>query len=181
MQRMVPDEVILGLLMVQPTHGYVLLERFRSKAHLGRIWNMSTSQIYAVLKRLEEGRLVEGSFVEGHDAPSRKEYTITQLGKTQLFQWMDDPNPPTSIHRIRVMFLSRLYIAKLLDYPINQMLNTQIDVCERQKADLETKQAESKTEIEMLAIKYIIGQLNAALEWLSAVKSHSLSGYQNND
>lgn len=172
MKRLVPDEVILGLLMVQPTHGYELLERFKSNADLGRIWNMSASQIYAVLKRLEDGGLVEGSYVEGHDAPSRKEFAITGLGEKQLLEWLNDPNPPTSIHRIRVMFLSRLYIGNLLNHPMGQIIDAQIRVCERQKANLQGKQEQSTAEIETLAMRYIIGQLDAALEWLSEVRSH---------
>jgi DNA-binding PadR family transcriptional regulator len=53
MSSLTPDETILGLLAVQARHGYELLECFRSTYQPGRVWNLNTSHIYAVLKRLE--------------------------------------------------------------------------------------------------------------------------------
>ena len=170
MIRLVPDEVILGLLKQRPAHGYDLLERFKSKSHLGRIWNMSTSQLYAVLKRLEENGLIKGSQVDVQDAPARIEFSITEEGNKRLNAWLYDNNPPTSIHRIRVMFLSRLYIGFLLDLQLDEVIKAQIDVCEEQKSAFEEAQRQSSSEIETLANKYIIGQLDAALTWLYDVR-----------
>jgi DNA-binding PadR family transcriptional regulator len=50
----VPDELILGLLAAEPMHGYQILARFEAPSELGRVWTMSRSQVYAVLKRLEQ-------------------------------------------------------------------------------------------------------------------------------
>ena len=71
MPRLTPDEVVLGLLKAHPTHGYELLETFHDRAHLGRIWNMSTSQLYAVLKRLEEEGASTGHTIPREDAPTK--------------------------------------------------------------------------------------------------------------
>ncbi|NJL53976.1 PadR family transcriptional regulator [bacterium] len=60
MTQLVPDEVILGLLAVEACHGYQLLDHFRSPAALGRVWNLSTSQLYAVLKRLDRLGYIAG-------------------------------------------------------------------------------------------------------------------------
>jgi len=53
MATITPDETILGLLAVRERHGYDLLDCFRDPSQLGEVWNLSTSQLYAVLKRLE--------------------------------------------------------------------------------------------------------------------------------
>ena len=54
MSQLTPDETLLGLLAAQTRHGYELQECFRDPAQLGEVWNLSTSQLYAVLKRLEQ-------------------------------------------------------------------------------------------------------------------------------
>ena len=60
MSSITPDETILGLLAVRARHGYELLDCFRDPSQLGEVWKLSTSQIYAVLKRLESQGLTEG-------------------------------------------------------------------------------------------------------------------------
>ena len=60
MSTLTPDETILGLIAIQTCYGYELIETFRSSSELGDIWKMSTSQIYAVLKRLERVGLIDG-------------------------------------------------------------------------------------------------------------------------
>ena len=79
MQRPVPDEVLLGLIKAQPAHGYELQDRFKSKSDLGRIWTMSTSQLYAVLKRLGDEGLILGKKVAVKDAPSRNEVELSRI------------------------------------------------------------------------------------------------------
>jgi len=166
MNRLVPDEVILGLLKYQPTHGYDLLSQFQSREQLGRIWNMSTSQIYAVLKRLEDADFIDGHQIDVEDAPSRVVYRITALGEKCLSTWLLDPDPPTSIHRIRVLFLSRIYIARLLGEPVDQILNYQKAACSRQHQTLLKARDEVDSLFERLTLDYIIGQLNAVILWL---------------
>lgn len=166
MNRLVPDEVILGLLKAQPTHGYDLLSQFQSRQKLGRIWNMSTSQIYAVLKRLEDVDFIEGHQIDVDDAPSRVVYQITAHGENCLSTWLLDPDPPTSIHRIRVLFLSRIYIARLLDEPVDQILDYQKAACSRQYQTLLKAREEVDSLFERLTLDYIIGQLDSVIFWL---------------
>ena len=64
MTSLTPDDTLLGLLAAQAAHGYQLIHCFRDPAHLGEVWNLSVSQLYAVLKRLEQQRLIKGQQVE---------------------------------------------------------------------------------------------------------------------
>src|SRR5690606_23175949 len=105
----VPDETILGILAAEPQHGYQLLARFQSKADLGRVWTLSTSQLYAVLKRLEGQRAVRGKTRRSADAPPRREYAITAAGRRQLEAWLAETQLSASIRQVRVQFISRLY------------------------------------------------------------------------
>lgn len=175
MKHLTPDEVLLGLLKAQPAHGYELLEWFRSPQHLGRIWKMSTSQLYAVLKRLEESGLIAGRVLPGADAPSRTEYTLTKQGEARLMAWLDDPHPPISIHRIRVLFLSRLYIARLLNLPAQDIITRQLSTCEQNRQRLQTELAEVTTDIEALTLNYMVGQFDAVIAWLKDCQTSTLS------
>ncbi|MCB2210340.1 PadR family transcriptional regulator [bacterium] len=174
MKRLTPDEVLLGLLKAHPAHGYDLLERFRSPAHLGRVWNMSTSQLYAVLKRLERDGAITGREQPQPDAPPRTKYALTSRGEDRLAAWLADPAPPTSIHRIRVLFLSRLYIATLLGQPTERLIAHQLAVCEAQRETLQDKAADPASSVEALTLRFVIGQLNAAIAWIHEVEAHPL-------
>lgn len=166
MNRPVPDEVILGLLKAQPTHGYELLEYFRSPAKLGRIWTMSTSQLYAVLKRLSNNGDIVGRVLDVPNAPARIEYMITEGGDNKLKDWLYDPEPSASIHRIRILFLSRVYIANLLNMALEAIIAEQISSCQAQQEVFSALWADSKSEIEHLTLDFVINQLSAAINWL---------------
>ena len=155
------------MLQAKPAHGYELLERFRSPAHLGRIWTMSTSQLYAVLKRLEEDGAVVGQEVEVPDAPARVEYTVTPKGTQRLEAWLYEPNPSTSIHRIRVMFLSRVYVARLLTLDLNPLIAHQERVCRKQRQQIQAERGKASSAMERLTLDFVNGQLEAALAWLN--------------
>lgn len=166
MARPIPDEVVLGLLKAKPTHGYDLLEVFNSPAHLGRCWRMSTSQLYAVLKRLERNGSVCGKEVDVLNAPSRIEYEITDHGCQQLDNWLFELKPSASVHRIRVEFLSRIFIANLLNHPRDPIVKGQIASCERQRDRFHSQKQTCRSDMEALTLDFIINQLDAAINWL---------------
>jgi DNA-binding PadR family transcriptional regulator len=167
MNRPVPDEVILGLLKAQPAHGYELLECFRSHSHLGRIWTMSTSQLYSVLNRLSQQGAVAGRAYEGKNAPMRVEYEITELGEYRLSDWLYSAQPSASIHQIRVLFLSRIFIANLLDLPTEKIVTTQINACQALRDKFTEQSQANGSDIEVLALDFVVHQMNTAITWLT--------------
>lgn len=166
MSRPAPDPVILGLLKAQPSHGYELLEYFKATAQLGHSWTMSTSQLYAVLKRLERKGAIIGHEIAMQNAPPRFEYEITPEGTRLLETWLFDPVPSASIHQIRVFFLSRIYIANLLLYPIQGIVDAQIASCQQQRDQFIVQKQTSHSESEKLTLDYVINQLATAIDWL---------------
>lgn len=165
MKRPVPDEVILGLLKSNPSHGYDLLEIFQSYDQLGHVWTLSTSQLYAVLKRLEDSGAVEGKRIESVGAPDRVVYSVRGKGSEQLEAWLFDTTPSSSIHRIRVLFLSRLYIANLLGIGNQRIVENQRKVCELQLENYKNEKKKADTSFGKLTLDFIIGQLESALAW----------------
>lgn len=166
MSSLTPDETILGLLAAQGRHGYELLECFRSSHQLGRVWNLSVSQIYAVLKRLEREGSIVGHEVVSENAPPRTEYALTENGEKRLLVWLNEPHPSASIRCIRVEFLSRLYIAQQLSIPSDAVVRYQRDACTTQRDKLVSERHNAEPGIDLLALELHIGQLEAVLRWI---------------
>lgn len=77
---------LLALLYEKPRHGYELKTEFESLVE--GLWPLNAGQVYTTLDRLERDLLVKSL---GHDKKDRKQYTITQAGKEELWSWMEEP------------------------------------------------------------------------------------------
>jgi DNA-binding PadR family transcriptional regulator len=83
------EAAILGLLYEEPQYGYQLEKTIES-------WNMRNwapigfSSIYYVLKKLEKKELVESRLENVEGKPSRKVFTITQLGRQTMEEKVRD-------------------------------------------------------------------------------------------
>ncbi len=166
MNALTPDETILGLLAAQAQHGYQLLEAFQDPQRLGKVWKLSTSQLYAVLKRLERQEWISGIEQSSESAPPRVEYSLTEAGWRVLDEWLSTVAPSASIRRVRVEFLSRLYIAQLLKLPPAPIIARQRAVCQAEYARLRSAQGKSLQSMGYLAAEMVIAQLEAVLTWI---------------
>lgn len=166
MKPLTPDYTLLGLLAIQPQHGYQLLRIFQDPQQLGRVWHMSTSQLYNVLKRLDQQGLIAGREVEVQDAPSRTEYHLTAAGEARLHNWLQEKNPSTSIRRVRVDFLSRLYVARALGIPTGEIIRWQRDACVQQRDALARKLERAVPGMDSLTLEFVVIQLDAIVHWI---------------
>jgi DNA-binding PadR family transcriptional regulator len=166
MSSITPDDTILGLLAVRARHGYELLDCFNDPRQLGEVWRLSTSQLYSVLKRLEGQGLTIGREVFTLDAPARTEYMLTDAGDARLQAWLDEPQPSASIHRVRVEFLSRLYVARLLNIPTVPIVQRQKAVCRHKRAELYDSLEKAEPGIGRLTLELVAAQMDVILQWL---------------
>jgi DNA-binding PadR family transcriptional regulator len=166
MSVLTPDDTILGLLAVQARHGYDLLDCFQRSDSLGEVWSLSTSQIYAVLKRLEREDAISGEKQAVENAPTRTRYRLTETGEQRLMAWLHDPAPSASIRRVRVEFLSRLYVARLLNIPTLPMVIHQRRACREARKRLIEQRAQAAFGVPYLALDLAVEQLDAVLTWI---------------
>lgn len=166
MAVLAPDETVLGLLAARPQHGYELLDAFHAPQALGRVWHLSTSQLYNVLKRLERAGFIDGRAIQSESGPPRTEYRLTMTGHAHLMLWLFHARPSSSIRRVRVEFLSRLYIASILRLPTADIIRYQTDACRRERDRLAAAATESGPGMESLTTAFVIAQLDAVLAWL---------------
>jgi len=86
------NEVLLGLLTIQPMSGYDLGQTIRES--VGHFWNESYGQIYPNLKKLAAGGFVTARTERQKGKPDRQIYSITQKGRERLANWLAVPPQP---------------------------------------------------------------------------------------
>ncbi|WP_438292740.1 PadR family transcriptional regulator [Streptomyces sp. HUAS TT7] len=97
---------VLGLLTNRPASGYDLMKLFETS--LAHVWSATQSQVYGELGKLAEGGLVE---VSAEGPRGRKEYAITEAGRSELHRWLTEVEPVRtrrSDSLLRVFFLGEL-------------------------------------------------------------------------
>lgn len=156
--------------MAAPQHGYQLLETFQNPGALGRVWKLSTSQLYAVLKRLHDHDFIKGEEAYSPDAPPRTIYCITPAGQAYLDTWLNEPYPSASVRRVRVECLSRIYIARLLDRPTTTILRNQKATCQQKYQQLIAQRQPDDISTGGLALELEIAQMEAILGWITQIE-----------
>jgi DNA-binding PadR family transcriptional regulator len=127
---------------------------------------MSPSQIYAVLKRLEDQGLIRGRALRGRQAPDRVVYAVRAPGRRRMLSWLEDPEPSASVRAIRVEFLSRLYVAERLGVAIAPIIAAQTSACQRQQQALRGALERATSLTERRSLSFVLSQLSAAIVWL---------------
>ncbi|WP_055590216.1 PadR family transcriptional regulator [Peterkaempfera griseoplana] len=97
---------VLGLLADRSGSGYDLLRTFQSS--LANVWPATQSQLYTELNRLADAGLVA---VTAEGPRGRKEYAITDAGRTELHHWLLEVEPERqrrSESLLRVFFLDQV-------------------------------------------------------------------------
>jgi PadR family transcriptional regulator AphA len=158
-----PQWVLLGLLTRKPMHGYELHQFFTAPSPLERVWRLGMSQMYKLLKELEDLGHVDVSIEEQETRPDKKVYHVTPKGREAFLHWLQ--TPVSGIRLIRIEFLGKLFLAQALGPEmIERVVNVQQDACKALLADL---QEEISSEgFEDLVLRFRTGQIEAAIEWL---------------
>jgi len=87
---------ILVLLEKEEATGYDLLQKFRDS--LGYFWNAKHQQIYKQLKQLLSDQMIAVETDEQTSKPDKKIYSITDLGKAELKNWLATSITPSKIN-----------------------------------------------------------------------------------
>jgi PadR family transcriptional regulator AphA len=158
----------LGFLVERPAHAYELRERLRQG--LGSLWRVATSQLYAVLHRLEAEGLVRSTTTEGRGA-ARLVYTLTEQGEAVFWRWAETPvGRPRDL---RGEFLAKVYfLRRLAPERLPALLAGEIRCLGRLRdrlADAERVTTDDP-EVGRLAAGFRLGQVESALSWLERAR-----------
>jgi PadR family transcriptional regulator AphA len=158
-----PQWVLLGLLTRKPRHGYELHQSFTAPSPLEQVWYLGMSQMYRLLKELENLGYVEVSVEEQESRPDKKIYHVTPSGREAFSQWLQ--TPVSGIRLIRIEFLGKLFLAQALGPEmIERVIDVQLEACQELLADLQ--EGIPTAGFEDLVLRFRTGQIEAAIDWL---------------
>lgn len=165
-----PEFAISGFLAQRPAHGYDLYQRLT--AELGQVWHISLSQVYNILKRLEDQGAILGETETQDKLPARRLFHLTEAGQQRFETWLRTPKG-CSVRAIRVEFTTRLYFALAREHSLaRSLIDAQAAAIRSGLARLETSLDElpAGQRFNRLGLALRIGQLTSILDWLDACR-----------
>ena len=97
--------ILLGSLYTGPKHGYEIRRFLRNE--MDSTWQVSTSQLYALLKKMEKDRLLNSEVELQNALPSKRIFNITDSGRELFMEWMC--NPTEHVRDLRVEFMAKIF------------------------------------------------------------------------
>ncbi len=154
---------LLGALMPGPRHGYEILQFLETA--LGPAWRVSTSQLYALLKRLDKKGFLSSTVETQDTRPSKRVFAIMPAGKEHFLKWLKSPGEHA--RDLRIEFLAKLYFFHHLELEGGgDLVKSQIALLQRLKERILEKKEAEKDRYKQLVYSFKIATLNGWLEWL---------------
>jgi DNA-binding PadR family transcriptional regulator len=152
---------LLGLLERQSSHGYDLKRDYDT--YFGRGKPLPFGQVYSTLSRLARDGKVVISDVGPGEGPDRKRYLITELGATELEQWLTQPVEPEP--HLQTVLFAKVALALMLERPAAEYLDTQRAAhLQRMRELTEVKRTGSL--VDALLADHGLFHLEADLRWI---------------
>lgn len=152
---------LLGLLEREASHGYDLKRDY--DAYFGRGKPLPFGQVYSTLSRLTRDGKVVISEVGPGDGPDRKRYLITELGATELDQWLTQPVEPEP--HLQTVLFAKVVLALMLDRPAAEYLDTQRSAHLQRMREL-TEVKRTGGLVDALLADHGLYHLEADLRWI---------------
>jgi DNA-binding PadR family transcriptional regulator len=166
-----PEYVLLGLLTQGPAHGYELHQKLT--VDLNQIWNLSQSQVYNILSRLEGKGFIRGRIQEQEKLPARRLLEITAAGQERFSKWMFAPSR-LSVRAIRVELTTRLFFALDTEPGLaDEIITRQIAEIEigLERLNLTRASIPEDQMFNHLGLDLRIRQLGSILDWLDSCRA----------
>lgn len=159
--------VRLGLLAVLAegeAHGYQLKTDFERRT--AGSWELNIGQVYTTLQRLERDGLVEPLPADG----DRRDYRITEAGRSQLDQWFSNPVVPEGPARDELTIKVLLAVAAP-DVDVSDVLQRQRRASIEQLQAYTRRKAQADPErdaVFLILLDALIFRTEAEVRWLDA-------------
>ncbi|GAA4697631.1 PadR family transcriptional regulator [Phytohabitans rumicis] len=161
------QDVVLAMLVKEPTHGYELRRRIRDA--LGPVGDaMNAGQVYSTLARLGKAGLVTSKRADGlPDRPDRRVYALTPAGQQRVAAWLAEvswPKPDLTEFHLKLVAAATARLADpvaLVDAQRREVLRRLRDT---QRAALDR----SVDPVAGLLLEGVVLRLRADLDWLEA-------------
>lgn len=160
------EHALLGLLAIQPRHGYELSKEFAEGTTLADVVHLEPGMLYAYLKKLEHQGWVEAQIEEQSSRPARRVFHLTGAGGDEFHRWLTEPVEKT--RDIRLEFLLKLYLARHTNPELtDQMIRDQQKVCAQFITSLNEQLTEEPDDFRALVLRMRLAQNEALEAWLT--------------
>ena len=158
------EYVLLGALMSGPKHGYEMMQFL--EAGLEPTWRVGTSQLYALLKRLEQKGHLQSNLETQDTRPSRRIFTLTETGKKTFLDWLKTPT--IHVRHFRLEFISKLFFFHNLSLKGgSDLVEAQIQVLRKQQERIRKQEQAEKDRFRTLVYGFKLLTVEGYLKWLS--------------
>ena len=157
------EYVLLGALFLGPKHGYEIMQFLEST--LQSTWQVSTSQLYALLKRLEHDGLLESNLERQETRPSKRVFSLTSKGKKTFLAWLRIP--VEHIRDLRIEFLAKLFFFQ--SFSLNgggELIKAQVSSLEDTKEKLQKRNKKESEAFRKLVLEIKLMTIETWQEWL---------------
>jgi DNA-binding PadR family transcriptional regulator len=158
------QEVVLALLVKEPSHGYDL--RARIERALGPLaGGFNAGQMYVTLGRLEQAGLVTSTREASVDRPERRTYELTAAGRDRVEEWVRDvawPRPDLTNFHLKLVVAAAGRLADPVDLVSAQRRELLRRLREAQRAAM----AEPDGSDAALLLEGVVLRIEADLTWL---------------
>src|SRR6185503_2127512 len=152
---------LLGLLELQPRHGYDLkrlLDRYFAPDH-----PVAFAQVYSPLGRPEQKGRVRLEAIERAEGPDRRRYAITDDGIAELERWLREPLDAEP--HLQADLFTKVVLAILSGRPVEPLVDTERHAHLERMRVLTELRRQASLPIALLA-DYALFHLEADLRWL---------------
>ena|SRR5215207_9398862 len=160
------EYTILGILRERPMHGYDVARHFAPDRDLPLVVPMEMSNIYAMLKDLQEQGLIEGDREVVGLRPPRTVFHLTPEAEALFHAWLEEP--VGRMREVRSDLLVKLYFCRAIGAALTRrLLDAQIAASGAYLQRLTRLAGNALPEsFERLVYNSKIGAAQAAVRWL---------------
>lgn len=157
------EYALLGALMSGPKHGYEIMQ-FLDTA-LGSTWHVGTSQLYALLKRLEGDNFLRSSVETQDTRPSKRIFYLTPAGRKAFLEWLHSPTE--HVRDLRIEFSAKLFFFNRLSLKGgSELIEAQIQILKQIKKKITLRQKKASDPFKKLVFGFKMATIEAWLQWL---------------
>jgi len=157
------EYVLLGSLMDGPKHGYEIIGFLN--VFLKPTWHVSTSQLYALLKRLEKEQVLSSGMQIQDTRPSKRVYELTNKGKGVFLDWLH--SPVQHMRDFRIQLIAKLFFFHHLSLDgAVQLIDDQVEVLKQIIKHVQQRKKREPNSFTRLIFGYKLQTVHGALNWL---------------
>jgi len=157
------EYVVLGALMSGARHGYEIMQFLGSA--LEATWRVSTSQLYVLLKRLEEEGCLESSPESQGTRPPKRVFSLTDKGRKAFLGWLSAP--VDHVRDFRMEFLCKLFFFDSLSLAgAHDLVEAEIRVLEQRLHRLHSRAGQDESGFIKLVYSFKARNVECLLSWL---------------